>query len=140
ATGSTHAANGGIPHDVFSMVVPESRTQVRVNSLGHDTVMTVQRADGVVIFSNDDSTVGGADAAADRDPPPGTYYVYVAEFRGAAGVPFILTMSRAPMTLPNLASTPLVTGNLGGNESVRLFRIDLTAGASRIDMTTNANG
>jgi hypothetical protein len=133
--GTTRAPMGGAAHDVFAFTVPDSRVDLRVAS-GQDTVLLVQRADGVIVFRNDDSSAGGLDAAADVDLPAGTYFAYVSELSGLAGVPFTLAMTSAPATFPDLCAGP-ATGTLLGNESLRLHRLVLTA-PQRAATTTTA--
>ena len=58
ATGTTRGPLGGIAHDIFRMTIPESHLNIAINSVVNDTFLTIQRADGVIVFSNDDSTVG----------------------------------------------------------------------------------
>ena len=137
APGTTRAANGNVAHDVFSLAVPEGRVNLQVNSFGNDTMLTVQRSDGVVVFANDDSSVGALDAAADVDLPAGTYFVHVAELNNAAGVPFVLACTTTPLALPDVAATPVVTASLVGDESMRLQRIDLSLGQRRVDLRTS---
>ena len=97
AAGTTAAANTLTSHNVYDMQVTEGRVNLRVVS-GVDSMLTIQRADGVVVFSNDDSSFG-LDAAADVDLPAGRYFVHVNEATGAAGVPFLLQMAQTPAAI-----------------------------------------
>jgi hypothetical protein len=125
AVGTTQIPLGGLPHNVFQFTVPEGRVNMVVASAGHDTAMVVQRADGMICFSDDDSTAGVLDAAADIDLPAGTYYAYVWDVLGAAGVPFSVSFSNTAGTLPNLLSG-VMTKTLAGDESMRVGRVHLT--------------
>lgn len=135
ASGTIRAPLGGLAHDVFTFTVPEGAVGMTVNS-GQDTVMVIQRADGLQLFANDDSTAGGIDAAVDIDLPAGTYTAYVSEFGGLAGVPFTVSFAHAPRTFPDVCTTPTVVASLLGEESLRLARAVLTT-PLRIDATTS---
>jgi hypothetical protein len=138
AAGTTAAANTQTTHDVYDMLVTEGRVNLRVVS-GVDSQLTVQRADGVVVFSNDDSSFG-LDAAADIDLPAGRYFVHVNEVTGAAGVPFLLQMAQTPGTLVDAIAAGTTVENLVGDQSMRLVKVDLSAAAGKVTLTTSDNG
>lgn len=133
--GTTQLPASAAVHDVFSFTVPDSNVDLSVSS-GLDTALRIQRADGVVVFSNDDSTVGGLDAAADIDLPAGQYYAYVSEPTGGSGNAYTISYAAAPVVFADLATAGSVQGDLVGNESMRLVRIDLTD-AAHLDMATS---
>ncbi len=135
ATGTTQIPVGGFAHNVFTFTVPEGRVNMAVTSPGNDTAMVVQRADGMVYFSNDDSSVGGIDAAADIDLPAGTYSAYVWDITGGAGVPFTLSFAATPGALPDLVAAIQTISSVAGDESLRLGHVHL-ASPARIDVMT----
>lgn len=138
ASGTTQIPVGGSAHDVFQFTAAEGRVNLQVNSAGNDTALMVQRADGVIYFSNDDSFVGGLDAAADIDLPAGTYYAYVWDIAGSAGMPFNVAYSNAAATLPALGGAPVV-GSIVGDESLRLATVTLAA-PEHVDVWTSNAG
>jgi hypothetical protein len=136
-SGTTRVPLGGIAHDIFRMTVPESHLNIAINSTLNDTFLTIQRADGVIVFSNDDSTVGGLDAAADIDLPGGTYFMHVSEVTGLAGQPFTVTFADVPQTISDVVTTPSLSRNIVGDESMLLARVDITNLARHIDSLTS---
>lgn len=134
--GLTQASNSNATHDVFEVQVAEGRLQLHVESIFHDTQLKVQRADGVTIFANEDSSFG-LDAAADIDLLAGTYFIYVNEVNGVADLPFTITYASIPQTLSDVIQTSLVSDSITGGESMRLVKIDLSASAGHVEMTTS---
>jgi hypothetical protein len=134
--GLTQASNSNATHDVFEVQVAEGRLQLHVNSSFHDTQLKVQRADGVTIFANEDSSFG-LDAAADIDLLAGTYFIYVNEVNGVADLPFTITYASIPQTFSDVIQTSLVSDSITGDESMRLVKIDLSASAGHVEMTTS---
>jgi hypothetical protein len=132
--GTTRIPVGGLAHDVFQFTVPESRVEIAVSSTV-DTALVVQRADGVVFFSNDDSSVGGTNAAADIDLPAGTYYAYVWDVGGGTGAAFTLSFVSTPISIPDVALSLLASAAIVGDESMRLLRCNLAA-ATHVDAMT----
>lgn len=138
ATALTQVPLGGVAHDVFRFdLVGDSQVDFVVDSLGNDTMLVLQRGDGVIVFSNDDSFAGVFDAALDVDLPAGTYYVYVSDVDGIGGVSFDVSYAATPVTLPDIVSLGNMTGVLWGDESLRMARIDLTAGPQHVDLMTS---
>lgn len=129
ASGTTRIPASASTHDVYSFTVADSRVLVEVLSSlpGTDTALVVQRADGGIVFANDDSYWGGFDAGADIDLPAGQYFLYVWNARGIANTAFSLTFDALPATFGNLATLGATTDYILGEESMRLARIDLAA-------------
>ncbi len=127
ATGMTRIPGSDSTHDVFSFTVADSRLLVEVLSAvaATDTALVVQRADGGIVFANDDSYWGGLDAGADIDLPAGDYFLYVWNSRGLADTAFSLTFDPLPMTFGNIATLGAATDFILGAESMRLVRMDL---------------
>ncbi|MGE3175780.1 MAG: hypothetical protein AB7O97_24365 [Planctomycetota bacterium] len=138
-TGTTQIPVGGVAHDVFEVTVADSHVEMIVDSLGNDTAMVVQRADGLILFSNDDSFLGGLDAAADLDLPAGSYYVYVWDIAGGAGLSYNLSFSDAPMVFDDLLTSVVSTSSILGDETMRLGRIHLAA-PQHIDVMSDDSG
>ncbi|MBK8100320.1 MAG: hypothetical protein IPK26_24730 [Planctomycetes bacterium] len=140
------AANGttqvpaGAGHDVFRIALTsDSRVALSASSTG-DTVLWLQRSNGALVFANDDSTIGGLSAAADVDLLAGTYYAYVTDFGGTAGLAFTLTKAVTPLLpMRDVATSPLVTDTLAGPESMRLYRLNLGFNQG-VTLVTGANG
>lgn len=134
-SGTTQLPASSATHDVFSFTIPDSRIDLQVASSG-DTALVVQRADGVVVFSNRDSQIGGLNAAADIDLPAGQYYAYVAQELGGSGLSFTVTFSATPVSFGDLPTDVSAVGDLRGPESMRLAKIVLTE-PTHVDMVTN---
>ncbi len=136
AGGTTQIPASGLVHDVFEFTVGESRINLEVNSGGGDTALVIQRADGVTLFSNDDSFIGGFDAAADIDLPAGRYYAYAWDVRGLAGAPFQVNLLTTPIVIPDIVTAMTWTDSILGDESMRLVKVDL-ASPMHVDMQTD---
>lgn len=126
ASGTTRLPASGATHDVFSFTVADSRVAIEIASGGGDTALIVQRADGGIVFANDDSYWGVFDAAADIDLPAGQYFAYVWDARAIADTPFSVTFDALPTTFGDLATLGATSDWILGDESMRLARIELT--------------
>jgi len=143
----------GIAHDVFEFTLTEdSRFHFTTEDAAHsgiDSLLVIQRADGMIYFTGDDSAASALDAAADIDLPAGTYYAYMSEISGAAiiaippdplvgflGQGILAHAWRTPITIPDICTLGSATTELIGGESVRLARIEL-ATAQHIDFRTS---
>lgn len=140
ADGATLAGTTQLPasastHDVYAFTVGNSRIDMQIASAG-DTSLVIQRADGVVVFSNRDSQIGGLNAAADIDLPAGSYYAYVAEELGGSGLAYTVSLNTTPVVFGDLPTDVFASGDLRGPESMRLARIELTT-ETHLDMSTS---
>ena len=113
ATGTTRLPASGTTHDVFSFTVPDSRVAIEIASGGGDTALIVQRADGGIVFANDDSYWGVFDAAADIDLPAGQYFAYVWDSRAFADTPFSVTFDALPTTFGGRSAPSAGAGSSG---------------------------
>jgi hypothetical protein len=138
-TGATQIARGGVAHDVFTFTVPEGRLSLRAQMPTGDSFLVIQRSDGALLFTNDNSGQFGSDAAADVDLPAGSYFAYVSDVFNRPGLPFSLSYGFTPQAIPELTVTPAVADTLLGDESLRLYRVTLTA-PQRIDFLTGSSG
>ncbi|MEC7583779.1 MAG: hypothetical protein VYE77_05635 [Planctomycetota bacterium] len=143
----------GIAHNVYEFTL-QSDARVHLNTedaahSGVDTVLVIQRADGLILFTGDDSVNSAFDAAADIDLPAGTYYAYLSEFSGASvvaippdpvagflGQGILISAWQTQTTFADICTAGQVTLNLIGNESVRLARINL-ATPQKVTLLTN---
>ena len=126
AAGTTRLPASGTTHDVFSFTVQDSTVAIEIASGGSDTALVVQRADGGIVFANDDSFWGVFDAAADIDLPAGQYFAYVWDARGFAGTPFSMTFDELPKVFGDLSTLGATTDWILGDESLRLARVELS--------------
>ncbi len=138
AAGTTRLPASGATHDVFSFTVQDSTVAIEVASGGADTALVVQRADGGIVFANDDSYWGIFDAAADIDLPAGQYFAYVWDARAIADTPFSMTFDALPKTFGNLSTLGATTDWILGDESMRLARVDLAQAAHIVLETGDA--
>lgn len=137
--GVTQPPLSATAHNVFQFTLAgDSHSLVRVASGGQDTVLTVQRDDGMIHFVNDDSFLGGLDATADVELPAGTYYLYVSEIAGLGGVPYSITQVNTALAMPEMCVAGIVTNAIDGDETVRLVRVDLAA-PQNLDIATSDN-
>lgn len=143
----------GIEHNVYTFTTTsDARIHITTEDAAHsgiDTVLVIQRDDGLILFTGDDSVNSAFDAAADIDLPAGTYYAYLSEFSGAAveaiqpdplvgflGQGILVSAWQTETTFADICTAGQTTMNLIGNESVRLVRIDLPT-PQKVTLLTN---